>query len=329
MHRKPTPRKCCALPTASGHSSGRNGWDRRVTRWAVCAALLASLSTAGCCCGLKRRAPFDKDVVAARELGRLGLDALHRRNLQEAHAYFAKALQTCPEDLEARAHFARVLWQKGNPERAIEEMDSVVRGSGDDPEWTVELGKMLLAEEEYAGALECASRALSRNSNLASAWRLRAEANQAMGQLLESQQAYHRALGSGDESAFVLTRIAEIYRQQGRPRRALSTLQRLEEELPAEDHPQQLAFWQGLACAALGRHEDAAERFVVAQTKLGDSPDLLFHLAEAQWKAGQLRQAKETVQLAGGSRAADERIVQLATFLALQDPQVATAVHNE
>lgn len=300
--------------------------------WAVilsgCALLVA---TAGCCCGLKRRAPFDKDVVAARELARRGQDALLRDSLPEAHGYFARALKTCPDDTDARFHLAKVLWQQGQAEQAIEEMDAAVRGSGGDPVWRVELGKMLLAQEEHEGALESAARALERSPELAAAWRLQAGALQATGQSEPALQAYHRALSCGDQSAFVLMQIAELYRDQGRPRRALSTLQRLEDELPAEEHPQQLAFLQGLACSALDRHEDAVDHLTVARQQLGDQPKILFHLAAAQFSAGQPKQARETARLVRPSeQLSGEHRAQLAAYLGEERPeQVARAVHTQ
>lgn len=124
-------------------------------RWVIVAWLVCMT---GCCCGLRKRGPFDRDVVAA-ELSRLGLDAMHRNSLSEAYDRFVEAVDTCPDDTESRYHLAKVLWKQGRREEAIEKMDLAIRSAGGDASWVVELGQMLLAEQEHAGALECAQRA--------------------------------------------------------------------------------------------------------------------------------------------------------------------------
>lgn len=284
----------------------------------------------GCRCGLKRRGPFDNDAVAARELSRLGLDAMHRDRLTEAHARFAKAVETCPDDVDCRFHLARVLWKQDQPEQAIEEMDAAIRACGGKPEWTVELGQMLLAQEEYPQALECAERALESCGELPGAWRLQGDVYQRTNRPNEALQAFHRALASGDRSAVVMSQIASIYRLQGRPRRALSTLQRLEDELPEHEHPDRLAMWQGVALQALGRHDDAVERFVSARGKLGDDAELLVLLAESQVATGQLDGARETIQVATAVQPDHSRIIQLAAYIDSHDSgRVARMGHQE
>jgi tetratricopeptide (TPR) repeat protein len=254
---------------------------------------------------------------------------MHRDRLQEAHARFAKALETCPDDVDCRRNLARVLWKQDQPELAIEEMDAAIPASGGKPDWTVELGQMLFAQQEYPQALECAERALESCQELPAAWRLQGDVYQRTNRPTDALQAYHRALASGDRSAFVMSQIASIYRAQGRPRRALSTLQRLEDELPEAEHPERLALWQGIALQSLGRHEDAIDRFVSARGELGNDPELLVLLAESQVTTGQLDGARETIQLASAVECDDPRIAQLVAYIDSHDAsRVAHAGHS-
>ncbi len=265
---------------------------------AIVVAVFALLLS-GCRCGLRHRGPFDNDVVAARELNRLGIEAVHRQSLPEAHARFAAALKTNPNDVESRYQLSRVLWRQGHTDRAIEEMDEAIRQSGSNPAWTVELGQMLLSQSEFAGGLECSNRALAGCCDLPAAWRLQAEVFQATGRMDEALQAYHQALATGDDSVAVLSQIATIYRRQGRSRRALSTLQRMEDQVPVDKHPPELGFWQGLALQELGRHEDAIELFADSQHRMGDDPNLLASMAASRAKLGlDTMTASSSVQLA-------------------------------
>lgn len=291
--------------------------------WYLACLALGLILVCGGCLTLVRRSPAKEDVVAARELSRLGLEALDRGRLVEAEARFKHALQKCPHDVHARHHYARALWERGQREQAIEEMDTAVRNSGGDPEWAVELGQMLLAQNELDSAEECCQRALDIDHRRPDGWALHGEISKARGDVTAAQRAYHRALSCGPADPAVLLKLAELYRIQGRPRRALSTLQRLAEET-RDAPPPQLCYLQGVALQALARHEEAIEQFTAARQQLGDQPELLLMLAESQFQAGQIDAAQGTLQLAAKIIPRDSRVANLGQRIQSAGQPIAT-----
>jgi Tfp pilus assembly protein PilF len=85
---------------------------------------------------------------------------------------------------------------------------------------------------------------------------------------------------------------AEIYRQLGRPQRALGILDHLEDNVPAENIPARAWLLMGLTYADLGAQEQAKGYLQLAAQRAGDSSDLLLELAEAQYVAGDLAEAR-------------------------------------
>lgn len=288
----------------------------------------AWLPLAAGCCAISRLGPTDENEVAARELARLGLEALHRGECGEAKARFTHALDKCPHNPQARHHLAELLWQQGDNQRAIQEMDLAVCHSGGDPEWTVSLGRMLLAQDARPAALECADQALRAAPELASAWLLRGDVMRAQDQPHEAQRAYHRSLSTPSVPQPVMTQsmlhLAELYRLEGRPLRALSTLQRLEESLASPDHPPaQLPYEQAIALHALGRYDAAVERFRQARQRLGDDTELLLMLADCQFRTGQYEDARTTSRRLTELAPADPRVSALQANLKTAGDQIA------
>ena len=90
--------------------------------------------------------------------------------------------------------------------------------------------------------------------------------------------------------------LAETYRAMNDPQRALLKLQTLADSYPAGEEPQNVLYLQGLALSAVGRPADAASMLQLARDRGPASPELLFHLAEAEMQAGQLVAARQSVE---------------------------------
>jgi tetratricopeptide (TPR) repeat protein len=291
-------------------------------RYFLASALIASalLPLANGCCALSRLGPTDENEIAARELARLGLNAVHRGELVEASARFVHALKKCPDNPQARHHLAELLWKQGDRERAIQEMDLAVRKAGGDPEWTVTLGRMLLSERSSAAALECADRALRTSPDLASAWLLRGDVMRAQDRPDEAKLAYHRGLSTRSPTPSLVTdsvlHLSELYRLEGKPLRALATLERLEQSLASpDDAPTGMRYEQAIALHALGRHHHAIEKFEQARRGLGDDLELLLMLADCQYQSGQYDAAQETTLRLATIAPTDSRVSALQANL--------------
>ncbi len=252
-------------------------------------ALLLSL-TMGCAAWRCRNAR-DAHVIESRQLCQQGLAAWHKGKADEAETRFAAAIAACPTDQHARQRYAEALWQRGEGPQAIEQMREAVKLSGDDARLLVELGEMHASRGELDQALQQAELALRADTRLAGAWSLRGDILSQQGNMQPALESYHRALVYQPGDTRLRLALADIYRRQARPRRALSVLQTLADQYEHGHEPQQLLYLQGLALKDLKRYDDAAEALSLASRQGPPSADMMYELAETQLLAGRLAAA--------------------------------------
>lgn len=226
------------------------------------------------------------------------MDAMQQGHWDEAERIFAGAVKACPDDERARGCYAETLWHRGACEQALVHMNEAVKLSGDDPQRLVQLGEMQLAMNQLAKASECADRAIAKNSRLSSAWALRGEVRMARSQFDDALADYHRSLAYSNHQPRVQMAVAQIYRRQERPQRALSTLETLAQQYSPGEAPLDVVALQGTTLKDLGRHQEAAEMLAAAVSRGTPTADLLFQLAEAQFLAGDASEARASLDLA-------------------------------
>jgi tetratricopeptide (TPR) repeat protein len=234
--------------------------------------------------------------VFARQIAQRGMDAVDTGNWQSAEEFFAKAVDICPVDEQVRSRYAEALWHRGSRREALEHMNEAVRLSGGDPNLVVQLGEMYLQTGDLGQAGQLANRALGSGRQLPNAFRLRGEVLRREGKWRDALADFHRALSLQPQYPEVQLAIAEVYYREGRPQRALSTLQALAGSYPSGEEPPEVLYWQGLACAALGRHEQAVTHLAAAETRGLQSADLLCHLARARYDMGDPSAAQITLE---------------------------------
>lgn len=266
----------------------------QAARWCV---ILLLLPIALGCSGFSRRWQQD-EVVFARQIAQRGMDSVDVGNWQRAEEFFAQAVEVCPVDEQVQARYADALWHRGSRKDALEHMQEAVRLSGGEPELVVRLGEMYLETGDLQQARNSAERVILSGRQLASAYRLRGDVRQRQGKSDEALADYHRALAMQPQYPEVQMAIATVYYQQERPQRALSTLQALAGSYPSGEEPVELLYWQGLACKALGRPEQAVVHLAQAEGRGLQSADLLYNLAEARQLAGDPVAAQQTLQRA-------------------------------
>jgi tetratricopeptide (TPR) repeat protein len=147
-------------------------------------------------------------------------------------------------------------------------------------------------------AAKRAEEAVAKSCRLPAAWALRGDVQKHSGNLPEALASYHRALSYQEHFPHVQLAVAEIYRESGRPQRALATLELLaEQSLPGQE-PQEVLFQKGLALRALGRFEEAAESLAAAAKQGPPDAELLVQLSEVQLLAGDPTAASLTINQA-------------------------------
>lgn len=263
----------------------------RIQSWLVVGVMLGTVCLSGCRWG-KREGPVPQALLASRQLSQEGVAALEKGDAQGAATLLSRAIKTCPADCEARRHYADVLSQMGRKPEAIAQLTEALNHEPDDDAAWVKLAELQMAQGDIERARFTAAHALTINGENVGAWIVQARARRRQGELRESLADFHRALHLDAENRELLWEISETYRQLGEPQRALANLQKLSDTYNAGDEPQQLLYQEGLTLLALGRHAESVESLTKARDRAPPSPDLLFHLAEAQLRVGQSFDAK-------------------------------------
>ena len=289
--------------------------------------LILSSALASTGCRLPGRdGPVPASVVACRELSQRGISAMERRDWTNAELLLAKAVESCPEDVEARRHHAEALWFRGQHQQAVGQLAEAIRLSGDDPTLWVRWGEMQLALGQLDPGLQGAQTALDLDPGIARGWALRGKAMRQRGDSRAALADFQHALALDPNNRDLLFDIAEMYRELQQPRRALASLQTLLESYPAQEEPQKILLLAGLAYMALDRPEEAVERLLAADRRGPPSTEVLYQLALAELQAGRpdLADAAARNALTLDPRHPASRELLERMSLAQRDPAIAT-----
>jgi tetratricopeptide (TPR) repeat protein len=259
---------------------------------------LVWLGMVSCGCRLPTRGPLSPATTKSREYSQQGITALEQGRWESAEKSLAKAVEICPEDAEARRHHAEALWSLGRRPDAIAEIEKAVELAPQDAALRVRIGQMRLATRQLSKAQAEVDAALDMEPQRADAWAMRARVRRAAGHTAEALADYHRALGFAPDDRELLLETAEIYRQLNEPEKALALLHRLVDTYGPEEEPSGVIYLEGLAYAALGRYDEAAERYTAALSRGQPTPELLYQLAVARSRIGQPYEALAAAEAA-------------------------------
>ena len=237
-------------------------------------------------------------MAACRELAQRGQTAIEQGNWQAAEILFAQAIKTYPADAAARRHYAEALRRRGAQDEALLQAEEALRLAPDDWAAAVQVGEMQLTLGRLEEARRLANAALDAHPNAGAAWALRSRVAAREGRLDSALADLHRALEYLPGDRQLLMESAELYRAMGRPGTALATLGALHETYADGEEPARVAYLEGLALAALGRHADAVDAYLVALDRQTPTANLLALLAEAQLQAGQTDRAAQSAEQA-------------------------------
>ena len=270
---------------------------RRVVRSRGTLCLLPVLLALGCQLA-GREGPVPESLAMSRQLTQQGVAAMERGDSKRAAQSLAEAVRTSPIDPDARRHFAESLWRSGDRVNAVAHMNEAVRLTPDDAMMQVRLAEMQLALGDVESAERNAAGAIDQNPKLAAAWTARARVMRAAGQPRRALADCHRALSLTPDDRNLLLITAELYRQLNQPQRALGTLHTLADTYVPGEEPQDVLVLQGFAYVALGRYDDAVRAYHAVLAKTPESPEVLYHLAQAQWRAGRPAEASRAARQA-------------------------------
>jgi len=219
-------------------------------------AILVASCGPGCSL-VPRRGPVTPELADARRLSNEGLAAADRSDLVRAEGLLEQAVKRCPQDVDARRHYADVLWRRGLKTEAVTQLSKALAITPNDPVLNVEAGGMYLELGLLDEADRRAGEAVRLAPRSAAAWHLRGRVALARGQAEPALADFHRALAITPDDRGVLLDAAEAYRLLDRPQRALATLAILGETYGPGETPAEVLLLEGLAQEALGRPGDA------------------------------------------------------------------------
>jgi len=233
-------------------------------------AILVASCGPGCSL-VPRRGPVTPELADARRLSNEGLAAADRDDLVRAEGLLEQAVRRCPQDVDARRHYADVLWRRGLRTEAVTQLSKALAIAPNDAALNVEAGNMYLELGLFDEADRRAGEAVRLAPRSAAAWHLRGRVALARGQAEPALADFHRGLAIAPDDRGVLLDAAEAYRLLNRPQRALATLAILGETYAPGEAPAEVLLLEGLAQEALGRPGDAIDSYRRALAA-GDAP---------------------------------------------------------
>ncbi len=263
-----------------------------------CCCLLVMLLVHSGCHSLRARRQT-RALSDARQNSLRGAEKLQQQKLEEAEFLFTEALRSSSADERAQAGMAEVLWQREQSRQAIKHMTQAAAISGGNPDYLVRLGEMNLQQGALDEALAQAEAALLNQRRHAGAWTLRGKVLQQRGQWEEAMTCYHRALSEQPQNAPVQVALAEIYRQVGRPQRALATLDAMTDGQAVDRIGPEAWMLKGQALADLG--ETSAARNCLRNAALccgQDATEQLLAVARVQLETGDFAEARNCLDRA-------------------------------
>ncbi|MFM8704992.1 MAG: tetratricopeptide repeat protein [Planctomycetia bacterium] len=246
---------------------------------------LASVALGSGCRLLPRGGPVPQDVADARRLCNEGLSAADRKDLLRAEGLLEQAVKNCPTDVDARRHYADVLWQRGERMAAVTQIAEALRLSPGDTGLCIDGGRMYMELGLLDDADQLAREAVRMAPRSDKAWRLHGQVTLARGRPEQALADFHRALAIAPDERDLILETAEVYRRLGRPQRALATLAILGESYPPNQTPPQVLALEGMAQEALERPTDAIESYRHAMARGLESPDITARLAKLEQDA--------------------------------------------
>lgn len=268
-------------------------------------------------CALCRWSRSDQNLGVARQLSLRGAEAMQRGNADEAERCFLDAIAKHPQDERCHVLLAELRRKQGRSAESTEHLERAVALSGDDPHLLVELGEQLFEQDARGEAMRCVRKALRQDASSANGWLLYARLLKYDNNGPESIIAYHRALQIDPHQRAAAIELAEVYLQEGRLERCLSTLDSKAFGASESTTSGEPEFLRGLALARMERHSDASIALAEAERKGIHSPELYFQLAQSHHFSGSPASARLALAEARRLAPQDERFAQLAAAIDL------------
>jgi Tfp pilus assembly protein PilF len=259
----------------------------------VAATLL--LAACGCrCFDYDREGAVPAELATCRHYSHLAIAALDRGDVEQAERLASQAVESYPDDAQARRALAESLWRRGKASAAIDQIDAARKLAPNDGTLLVQLGEMYLALDQWEAARELAAEAIDADPNAPAAWTLRGDTFRAAGRPGDAISDYTRASGLSAGDPQILRRLAVASLARRQPQRALVYARMLVDSYSPTEPPADAFDLQGAILADLGRWSAAAEVYAQA-ARVQATPERFCRLAEAELFSGEPTAARQTL----------------------------------
>jgi tetratricopeptide (TPR) repeat protein len=259
--------------------------------------------------------PKSRTVLTSRQLSQQGASALYRQDWATAEKLFARAVETCPYDVDARRHYAETLWHRGAREEAITQLAEASKNAPEDPRLLDRLAEYRLLAGHVDEARRDAEAAIDLDPKSPDAWMVRGRVMHRIGDDRQALADLHRALSYDPRNSEILHELAQTYLSIGEPERALANLHGLLDQHAPGDEPPQLLFEAGLAYAGMKRYGEAIDNYQHALARDQANPEILFRLSEAEIALGHNSEARTALEQAAARDPSNPRYQDLLARL--------------
>ena len=236
-----------------------------------------------------------QSLVSARQWASGGVEAFHNGRLDQAKGLFSRAAQQNPNDASVRENLARTLHQSGDTQQAILQMQHAVDLSIGDPRLLVELGELYLDAGQWLPARRQVELAFEHDHRYAPAWVLSGKTEKAKSNYEQALADFQRAIGISPDLPGVEMQIVDTYQKMGQPLRALSAVEQILSKHPSDDQPESAVLAKSVALMEMKQFKPAIDILQIASEKERASSNVFVRLGQAQLLAGQISQARLTL----------------------------------
>lgn len=253
---------------------------------------------AGCNGWPWREGAVPDSVAMCRELSQQAIVSMEADRWQEAEGLLDRAVTACPIDPDARRYYAETLLQRGASADALSQLEEAIRLTPNDTLLVIRAGEICYQMGDYESARRWATEAINIDPSSADSWALSGSIYRAEENPRRALADFQRALGYRPEDPDLLAAVAEIYMSLGRPGRSLLHLQNLSETYVSGEVPPAVLARKADALTALGRYQEAATHYRMICEQVQPSADGYYRLAQAELRAGGVREAKIATEMA-------------------------------
>ena len=268
-----------------------NSSTNRIVLFAAIAFVIAASG-----CRMVQRTNM-KSLEAAQNYFSQANSAMRGGNRDEAEVWARQALQKNPGSDESRILYARILWDKGDRQGAINVMYPASLRPDASAEVLLEMSQMFLAMSDLTNARYSIGKCVMKYPTNPDIWRLRAQYFEKKGNPEQAWADLHHSLSLDSSQHSVRLELARSYLKNNQPQRALESTHYVLANAPTGDEPLDAFVIEGEAFYALERYAQAEDSFKTVVNRAPTNPDAYFYLASVQEKLGKYSDALATADV--------------------------------